>query len=264
MSSHSALVPKCTVYAAEIQNIPCGPFLWRIQPIAGMTEEEDLNDKSFLINLSGERMIVIAAGGIMNFVLAIVLLWGLFFVVGTVTVSPEAVVGSTIAGSPAEQSGLAAGDRIVSIGNQEISKWSDISQAVAPYWPRRRYCGIERDGQIRGSEMVPDVDSASKKAMLGVMPMTTKEAHGFFESAGMAVQRTGKLCQLMIVGLYDMADGFGKGPEVAGPIGVAQLAGQVAASGFANLLMFTAFLSINLGILNLLPVPLLDGAILFY
>lgn len=117
---------------------------------------------------------------------------------------------------------------------------------------------IERDGQIQGVEMVPDVDSASKKAMLGVMPMTTKEAHGFFESAGMAVQRTGKLCQLMIVGLYDMVTGREKA-EVAGPIGVAQLAGQVAASGFANLLMFTAFLSLNLGILNLLPVPLLDG-----
>lgn len=69
-----------------------------------MTEEEDLNDKSFLSKPVWKRMIVIAAGGIMNFVLAIVLLWGLFFVVGTVTVSPEAVVGSTIAGSPAEQS----------------------------------------------------------------------------------------------------------------------------------------------------------------
>ena len=228
----------------SLRAIPLGGF----NRIAGMTEEEDLNDKSFLSKPVWKRMIVIA----------IVLLWGLFFVVGTVTVSPEAVVGSTIAGSPAEQSGLAAGDRIVRIGNQEISKWSDISQAVAPYSHAVVTVEIERDGQIQGVEMVPDVDSASKKAMLGVMPMTTKEAHGFFESAGMAVQRTGKLCQLMIVGLYDMVTGREKA-EVAGPIGVAQLAGQVAASGFANLLMFTAFLSLNLGILNLLPVPLLDG-----
>ena len=220
----------------SLRAIPLGGF----NRIAGMTEEEDLNDKSFLSKPVWKRMIVIAAGGIMNFVLAIVLLWGLFFVVGTVTVSPEAV------------------DRIVRIGNQEISKWSDISQAVAPYSHAVVTVEIERDGQIQGVEMVPDVDSASKKAMLGVMPMTTKEAHGFFESAGMAVQRTGKLCQLMIVGLYDMVTGREKA-EVAGPIGVAQLAGQVAASGFANLLMFTAFLSLNLGILNLLPVPLLDG-----
>ena len=119
----------------SLRAIPLGGF----NRIAGMTEEEDLNDKSFLSKPVWKRMIVIAAGGIMNFVLAIVLLWGLFFVVGTVTVSPEAVVGSTIAGSPAEQAGLAAGDRIVRIGNQEISKWSDISQAAIQ--PRRRYRG---------------------------------------------------------------------------------------------------------------------------
>ena len=81
----------------SLRAIPLGGF----NRIAGMTEEEDLNDKSFLSKPVWKRMIVIAAGGIMNFVLAIVLLWGLFFVVGTVTVSPEAVVGSTIAGSPA-------------------------------------------------------------------------------------------------------------------------------------------------------------------
>ena len=84
----------------SLRAIPLGGF----NRIAGMTEEEDLNDKSFLSKPVWKRMIVIAAGGIMNFVLAIVLLWGLFFVVGTVTVSPEAVVGSTIAGSPAERS----------------------------------------------------------------------------------------------------------------------------------------------------------------
>ena len=94
--------------------------------------------------------------------------------------------------------------------------------------------------------------------MLGVMPMTTEERHGFLDSGIMAVQRTGEICRLMLVGIYQMITGQEKA-EVAGPIGVAQLAGQVAASGFANLLMFTAFLSINLGILNLLPVPLLDG-----
>ena len=106
--------------------------------------------------------------------------------------------------------------------------------------------------------MIPEVDSASQKVMLGVMPMTTEERHGFLDSGIMAVQRTGEICRLMLVGIYQMITGQEKA-EVAGPIGVAQLAGQVAASGFANLLMFTAFLSINLGILNLLPVPLLDG-----
>lgn len=238
----------------SLRAVPLGGF----NRIAGMSEDETLNERSFLSKSVTKRLIVIAAGGIMNFVLAIVLLWGLFFAVGTITVSPEAVVGSTIAGSPAAQSGLEAGDRIVRIGNTDISRWSDISQAVAPYSHDIVTVEIERDGQRQGVEMVPEIDSTSKKAMLGVMPLTTKESHGFLESGSMAVQRTGKICRLMLVGLYQMVTGEEKA-EVAGPIGVAQLAGQVAASGFANLLMFTAFLSLNLGILNLLPVPLLDG-----
>ncbi|MGN0949079.1 MAG: RIP metalloprotease RseP [Megasphaera sp.] len=238
----------------SLRAVPLGGF----NRIAGMSEDETLNERSFLSKSVTKRLIVIAAGGIMNFVLAIVLLWGLFFAVGTITVSPEAVVGSTIAGSPAAQSGLEAGDRIVRIGNTDISRWSDISQAVAPYSHDVVTVEIERDGQRQGVEMVPEIDSTSKKAMLGVMPLTTKESHGFLESGAMAVQRTGKICRLMLVGLYQMVTGEEKA-EVAGPIGVAQLAGQVAASGFANLLMFTAFLSLNLGILNLLPVPLLDG-----
>ena len=241
-----------TEYSLRV--IPLGGF----NRIAGMSEEEPLNEKSFLNKSVPARLVVIAAGGIMNFVLAIVLFWGLFFAIGTVTVSPEAVVGSTISGSPAEHSGLTEGDRIVRIGNKDISQWSDISEAVAPYSHAVVTVQIERDGKRQDVEMIPEVDSASQKVMLGVMPMTTEERHGFLDSGIMAVQRTGEICRLMLVGIYQMITGQEKA-EVAGPIGVAQLAGQVAASGFANLLMFTAFLSINLGILNLLPVPLLDG-----
>ena len=93
--------------------------------------------------------------------------------------------------------------------------------------------------------MIPQVDSQSQRATLGIMPVITKQSHGYFESAGMAVQRTGQLCQLMLVGIYEMITGETKA-DLAGPIGVAQLAGQVASVGFVNLLVFTAFLSINL------------------
>ena len=198
----------------SLRAVPLGGF----NRIAGMSEDETLNERSFLSKSVTKRLIVIAAGGIMNFVLAIVLLWGLFFAVGTITVSPEAVVGSTIAGSPAAQSGLEAGDRIVRIGNTDISRWSDISQAVAPYSHDVVTVEIERDGQRQGVEMVPEIDSTSKKAMLGVMPLTTKESHGFLESGAMAVQRTGRICRLMLVGLYQMVTGEEKA-EVAGPIG---------------------------------------------
>ena len=217
----------------SLRAVPLGGF----NRIAGMTEDEVLNEKSFLNKPVWKRMIVIAAGGIMNFILAIFLLWGLFFAIGTVTVSPEAVVGSTISGSPAEQAGLTAGDRIIRIGNQDISKWTDISQAVAPYSHDVVTVEIERDGQVQGVELVPEVDSASKKAMLGVMPMTTREAHGFFESASMAVQRTGKLCQLIT--LYAVA------PEL---LPAAMLPDIALATALA-----AAFLLIGLRIRRFLP-----------
>lgn len=238
----------------SLRAIPLGGF----NRIAGMTEAEPLTEKSFLSKPIKSRLLVIAAGGIMNFVLAVVIFWGLFFVVGTVTVSPEAVIGSTIEGSPAAQAGMQAGDRIVRIGNTPIQKWNDITSAVAPYSGNVVTVEIQRGEETKSFDMVPEIDSTSKRVMLGVTPETTRQEHGFLESAKLGVQRTGEICYLMIVGIYEMITGR-QAAEVAGPIGVAQLAGQVASAGFANLLMFTALLSINLGILNLLPVPLLDG-----
>lgn len=241
-----------TLYS--LRAIPLGGF----NRIAGMTDDEPLDDRSFLNKPVLSRLLVIAAGGIMNFLLAILILWGVTFAVGTMTVSPDPVVGSVIKDSAASHANMQAGDRIVSIGGVDISQWSDISPAVAKYSKSVVTVVVDRNGQILNLEMIPQVDSQSQRATLGVMPVITEQSHGFIESAVMAVQRTGQLCQVMLVGIYEMITGETKA-DLAGPIGVAQLAGQVASVGFVNLLIFTAFLSINLGILNLLPIPMLDG-----
>lgn len=237
-----------------LRAVPLGGF----NRIAGMSEEEELDERSFLNKPIPARLLVIAAGAIMNFVLAIVLMWGLMATVGTVEVSNEPIVGKTMEDSPAARVDMQAGDRIVSIGGIPISTWSDISKAVEARRGTVVTVVVNRDGVDKNLDMIPQTDGQSGRAMLGVMPQMTRQSYGFFESAGMAVQKTGELCKLMMVGLYQMASGTQKA-DLAGPIGIAQLAGQVATAGFSNLLMFTAFLSINLGILNLLPVPLLDG-----
>lgn len=241
-----------TLYS--LRAIPLGGF----NRIAGMTEDDELNEKSFLNKPVLSRLVVIAAGGIMNFVLAIVLLWGVTFAVGTMTVSPKPVVGSVLEGSPAAAAGMEAGDAITSIGGSPITAWNDISQAVGAHKKSVVTVVVNRSGQTVQLDMIPQVDEQSGRATLGIMPVITSHSHGFFESAGMAVTRTGTLCKLMITGIYEMITGQTKA-DIAGPIGVAQLAGQVASVGFVNLLVFTAFLSINLGILNLLPIPMLDG-----
>jgi len=241
-----------TLYS--LRAVPLGGF----NRIAGMTEEEELNEKSFLNKPVRSRLLVIAAGAIMNFILAFVLIWGITFAVGTMDVSSEPVVGSVIADSAAEHASMQQGDRIISIGGTAIDTWSDISKVVAKHSKEVVPVVVKRDGETITLEMIPKTDTQSNRAVLGVMPVITEQSHGFFESAGMAVTRTGTICKMMLVGLYEMVIGAQKA-EVAGPIGVAQLAGQVASVGFVNLLMFTAFLSLNLGILNLLPIPMLDG-----
>lgn len=241
-----------TTYSLRI--IPLGGF----NKIAGMTDDEPLNEKSFLNKPVWKRLIVIAAGACMNFLLAIVLFWGIIFVSGTMKVSPEPVVGSIVENSPAARVSLQAGDKIVSIGGTAITTWNDIPKAVSAHAKEVLPITVERNGQAQTVELIPEQDEQAKRAVIGVVPVIERQSHGFFEAGSMAIERTGQVCGLMISGLYEMVTGKQKA-EVAGPLGVAQLAGQMAEVGFVNLLMFTAFLSINLGIINLLPVPLLDG-----
>lgn len=241
-----------TLYS--LRAIPLGGF----NRIQGMSEQEELNEKSFLNKRVRYRLIVVAAGAFMNFVLAIVLIWGVMFTVGTNEVSTEPVVGSLMENSAAEQSGMQVGDRIIRISGTPIEKWKDISVTVGQHSREVLDVVIERDGSQMDLTMIPKYDPQSKKALIGVIPVITSKSYGFFESSYMSVQRTWQICKLMVTGLYGMVVGTEKA-DLAGPIGVAQLAGQVASVGFVNLLMFTAFLSINLGILNLLPIPMLDG-----
>ena len=241
-----------TLYS--LRAIPLGGF----NRIQGMSEQEEMNERSFLKKKVRYRLIVIAAGAAMNFILAIVLIWGVMFTVGSTTVSTEPVVGSIVDNSAAANSGMKDGDRIVSIGGTPIHEWSDISKAVAEHSRSVVTVVVNRDGKELDLDMVPKYDHQARHSVIGVVPVITKETHSFFDSAYVAVVRTGEICKLMITGMYGMIVGTEKA-DLAGPIGVAQLAGQIASVGFINLLLFTAFLSINLGILNLLPIPMLDG-----
>ena len=238
----------------SLRAIPLGGF----NKIAGMSEEETLDEHSFLSKSVPVRLLVIAAGAAMNFVLAILIMWGLLFVSGTQTIDTEPVIGSVMEHSAAAGANLQQGDRIIRIGDTAVAQWTDIPKVVSQYGQQVVDVTVQRDGQEMHVSLIPQMDSASSRAVIGVMPVIHTQRHGFGESAVLAVQGTGNVCYRMIVGLYDMVRGTEKA-DLAGPIGVAQLAGQVASIGFTNLLMFTAFLSINLGILNLLPIPILDG-----
>ena len=219
-----------TVYS--IRAIPLGGF----NDIAGMDpEQNDAGSRGYCEKPVSSRMIVILAGSIMNFILPLFLFFGIFFFAGVSTPSTEPVFGTVLAGKSAAEAGLRDGDRVLAIDGTPIATWSDFVAGVKDSAGKPVNLTVERGGESFDTTVTPAYDSSSQRAMVGVMGSVNTRYPGY----------------KIVLEL--------SGAELAGPIGVAQMAGEVAQMGFVPLLNFAAFLSLNLGIVNLFPIPALDG-----
>lgn len=239
----------------SIRAIPLGGF----NDIAGMDPEQNTaGSRGYCAKPVGARMIVILAGSFMNFVLPVILFFGIFFFAGIRTPSTEPVLGTVLTGKPAAEAGLKDGDRVLTVNGNPVATWSDFVNGVKDEGGEPVDLTVERQGQQLDVTVTPAYDSSAKRAMVGVMGTVNTRYPGFVESVSLAFYQTGAI-------IYAMMTALGKillelsGAELAGPIGVAQMAGEVAQMGFVPLLNFAAFLSLNLGIINLFPIPALDG-----
>ena len=239
-----------TLYSIRL--LPLGGF----NKIAGMDLSEDVGERGFNNKPVWQRFIVIAAGATFNFLLAIVIYFCIFAFHGTTVPSHEPVIGDTFAGNPAAEAGIQQGDRILTINGQSIQEWKDISQSLQGHSNHVVSVTLDRKGEIISTTVIPR--ESGDRAVIGINPVMDVKQYGIGESAVYAVTHTGSTIMEMLQGLWNIVTGHSKG-DVAGPIGVAQMAGQVAQHGFISLLLFTALLSLNLGVINLLPIPVLDG-----
>lgn len=243
-----------TVYS--IRAVPLGGF----NDIAGMNpEENDAGERGYCERPVGHRMVVILAGVFMNFLLPIFIFFGIFFFSGVSTPNPEPILGTVLADKPAFEAGLRDGDKVLAIDGKEISTWTEFTQTIQDSGEGQPLAmTVERGGETLQVQVTPTYDSSSKRNVVGVMSTLEHKEVGFVDSAVMAVQKTGALMYMMVDALYRLLLEL-SGKDLAGPIGVAQMAGEVAQMGIVPLLNFTAFLSINLGLVNLFPIPALDG-----
>ena len=242
-----------TEYSLRV--IPLGGF----NDIAGMNPaDNDAGERGYCAKPVLSRMIVILAGSTMNFILPVILFFGIFFFAGVSTPNPDPVFGTVMEGKPAAEAGLQAGDRVLSLNGQSISKWTEFVDVIKDNTGTPVELVVQRGEQQFSATMTPVYDDKAKKVMVGVMSSVDTRMPGLLESLQLAVQKTGAILVMMLDALYKILLEL-SGSELAGPIGVAQMAGEVAQMGFVPLLNFAAFLSLNLGIVNLLPVPALDG-----
>lgn len=241
-----------TLYS--LRAIPLGGY----NKIAGMDPDDPAEPGSFKSKSIPARMLVILAGALMNFLLPVLLFTGIFFVQGSERVLNEPVLGNVMVGMAADKAGLRAGDKILSINGQPVQDWQAIVTTLRINGTKEVTLTAESNGAVKQYTMQPVYDEEAKRPLIGITPKFERIKMGFAESVKEGFNYTKYIIFAMVDGLTKII--MGKAPaEVSGPLGVAQMAGQVAEKGLLPLMNFVAFLSINLGVINLLPLPALDG-----
>ena len=244
-----------TVYS--LRAIPLGGF----NDIAGMDPDNNTaGERGFCAKPVLSRMVVSLAGATMNFVLPILLFFMIYATLGVEKPSTEPVIGGIIQGMSAEKAGLKEGDRILSVDGLEVSTWKDFTDKLKGVTEGQNVSlRYKRGEEISEVSLSPKFDKQEKRILVGVQSSTVYEEKSVPESFTLAIEHTKKITLFMIDSIVRLFKEPEQTENLAGPIGIVQMSGQVAERGFIPLLNFAALLSINLGIINLLPVPVLDG-----
>lgn len=243
-----------TLYS--LRAIPLGGF----NRIAGMDSSDKTDDPRAFVNRPvWARLLVIAAGSISNVLLAFFIFVGAFLYAGYQTFPNLPVVGGVLAGTSAEKQGIEAGDKILSVAGKEVNTWTDIGKITKDLDTRIVPVKVSHEGEEKTLTIMM-TDGEGGRPIIGISPYLEHHQVGVGEAFLMGGERCVFLLKMMVTGLADMITGHEA--DVAGPIGVARMSAQVADNGFLSLLLFIALLSLNLGFLNLLPIPLLDGGVL--
>ena len=242
-----------TLYSLRM--IPLGGY----NKIAGMDPDDPEDpERGFNSKPVSSRMLVILAGSLMNILLPVLIFFGLFLAFGMDVPENKPVLGQIIEGYPAEQSGLKEGDRILSINGKPVHEWLDIRKNIADSGMQPIPFEIQRDTEKLTITVTPGVNPETGKPFIGVVSSLKNVRLTPVQAAVASVSATKNIIKNMYASLYHMVTGKTKA-EFSGPVGVAKMAGEVAHKGFDRLMQFTAMLSLNLAIINLLPLPALDG-----
>ena len=242
-----------TLYSLRM--LPLGGY----NKIAGMDPDDpDDPERGFNAKPVTSRMLVILAGSLMNILLPVLIFFGLFLAFGMDVPENKPVLGQIIEGYPAEQSGLKEGDRILSINGKPVHEWLDIRKNIANSGMQPIPFEIQRDTEKLTITVTPGVNPETGKPFIGVVSSLKNVRLTPVQAAVASVSATKNIIKNMYASLYHMVTGKTKA-EFSGPVGVAKMAGEVAHKGFDRLMQFTAMLSLNLAIINLLPLPALDG-----
>jgi regulator of sigma E protease len=234
----------------------------------------ELAPKLFANKSVWQRIAIVAAGPIANVLLTFLILYGLLLGYGRYTIPP--VLGEIVAESPAEVAGLQMGDLVLSVDGYEVRGFEDFQRLVATAPERPVRIDLERGGATETITLIPEAVEVEDRfgrmqriGRVGVMRDVSEEEitlyrPGPVEAIGMTLEEITFIIDRTAAFLGDFFVGRGDIEQLGGPVKVAQVSGEVATLGIIALINLTALLSLNIGIFNLLPIPMLDGGHLLY
>ena len=253
-----------------ISAIPLGGYV----KMVGEDPEEQVTDleKSFTNKPVGARLAIVSAGPIFNLLFSVAIL-AIVFMVGIKVPSDSSAVGNVRIGHPAEVAGLKSGDTIVEIEGKSVDKWHQMAEIIHKSPNKELSFKVKRgSGETIDLKIIPKAETVKdvfgkdqQVGLIGIEPSLVTERYNPIIATLKGFERTWDIIYLTFWAMYKMITGDISAKNIGGPLLIFQKAGEFASEGFLPYATFAALISINLGILNLLPIPVLDGGhILFF
>jgi regulator of sigma E protease len=257
-----------------ISMLPLGGY---VKPLGESPDEEIAEaDKPYSLNFQSvpKRFAILAAGSVFNLIFAFLVFSGIYMA-GMPMMTPR--VGSVLEDSPALRAGLKVGDLVESVDGSPVELWDELSQLIEKSQGRTLVLHVRRGGQQVVVSVTPQ-STAAKNLLgesvqaykIGITPSGGEEGqivkrYNPLLALWKGLEDTGKWSRLTLLGMGVLIKSpIERRKDIGGPLLIGKLAGDFAQAGFLSFLLLMAMISVNLGVLNLLPVPILDGGHLFF
>ena len=262
---------KIGITEYQISAIPLGGYV----KMVGESPDSDLDPSEIPISFTHKhvlkRILIVAAGPFFNILLALIIFFGIFQISGLLILKPG--IGDVNKDSPAFTAGLKKDDLVVSIDGVSISSWEDMAKAIMASKGKTLAISVLRGDTVLTKNVTPKLNKVKNifnedvdRYVIGITASgeVFKKDLNFFQAVSESIDQTYQITTLTIKGVVKLFQGTVSPKTLGGPIMIAQMAGQQAKEGMVNLIFFIALISINLAILNFLPIPVLDGGHLMY
>ena len=239
-------------------------YSFRAIPIGGYVNIEGMEvgsqvENGFNSKPAYQRFIVLFAGVFMNFLTAFLIIFSIAQMTGKIEFEDKAIIGALVKGG-ANEKVLKVDDKILELDGKKIALWADIPEVTKEALDKEEISAlIERDGKEEKLILKLTKDEENNRAVLGISPKSKKTNLSFAESLNFAKNSFISILKDTVGGLFTLFSGKADLKEISGPVGILKVVGEVSKFGWNSIASLAVILSINIGVLNLLPIPALDG-----